>query len=250
MSANEIKALQKKIKEDEQELRSLLKKARIPINYNKLLLKKKKFEQYIAKNKIPKSEKGLPREFNWYYSAFVVKELFLLKLKFENCINSNGVIQQIERLLSSIYNVNHIRSCIKEEDILPLSSLISEEDFAEIDLEEFYPLLSEIFTNEKLMDIVSKIEASAKGDLILVKTVSGTLSRTFSLEERIKYFSPEVNFVIDISSYLGEGKITCQTSLNIDPSLFYPRQFKDYIDFLEGKIDPGLHTELYLTYCQ
>ena len=182
MNANEIKALKEKIKNDEQELRSLLKKARIPINYNKLLLKKKKFEQYIAKNKIPKSEKGLPREFNWYYSAFVVKELFLLKLKFENCINSNGVIQQIERLLSSIYNVNHIRSCIKEEDILPLSSLISEEDFAEIDLEEFYPLLSEIFTNEKLMDIVSKIEASAKGDLILVKTVSGTLSRTFSLE--------------------------------------------------------------------
>ena len=259
MSANEIKALKEKIKESKQTVknqRQLLKKAKLQVVYQKLLLKQKEFEKYLATNKIPKNERGRNKSLCFGYSRLFAKEIFLLKLKFENVINTDIHDYWIVRLLRLIYNVNDIRSCIKEEDILPLNPFVSEEEFGKIDYRNFYPLISEIFTDKKLMEIISKIEDVLENNAYSDDKTIWHLKYLFNLEERVKYFSPELNFAVDIENHCRAEKkgkeygLSYQTSLKLDLSLYHTGWFKEYVLFLEGKIDPDIHTELYLTYCQ
>lgn len=256
MNANEIKALKEKIKNDEKELRTqkkILKDLEMQVRkkevYQNLLTRQKNFARYIATNKMPKNVKGLPKSLCWQYSFLFNKELLLFKLKFENTLNDDSTVQWVVCLLKLVYSVDDIRLCIREEDILPLDPFMSEEDFIKNSDKNYYPLFSRIFTNEKLMEIVGKIEDKKEESALVLHT---HLVVTFSLEERIKFFSPEINFVTDSVNYLQHERqsMSYQTSLNINPSLYPDGWFKPYIKFLEGKIDPDVYIELYLTHCQ
>ena len=243
MSANEIKALKEKIKENKQKLRQLKNE----VVYQELLLKQKKLRHYITVNKLPKRE----GRYLGYYGDLLVKELLLINIKFKKDF---GLFRLgfLTIFLEKLYKVNDTHFCLKEEDILSLGSCVSEEDL--IEKENYNVKLSEIFTEVKLIEIINRVEDAVKYDFTSFRAIIWTINCLFSVEERIKYFSPEVNFIADLTAFphynVTTNPLSFQTSLEIDPSLFYPQKFKDYINFLEGKIDPDLHTELYLTYCQ
>ena len=213
MSANEIKALQKKIKENKQKLLQ----CRNEIVYQELLLKQRKFRHYIATNKLPERE----GKYLGDCGDLLVKELLLLNIKFGKDLGLYRLSSLVIFLKEIIYKVDDICFCLKEEDILPLGPVISEEAYNKRG--SCHRLFfSEIFTNEKLAEIVSKVEDNVKNGFNSAKVAALLLRCFFSVEERIKYFSPEANFSADLRyfpNYIEEG-LTYQTSLNIDPSIF------------------------------
>lgn len=254
MNANEIKALKEEIEKDKQKLKKqqqLVEKTKLRITYRELSIKQKNLRMIIEANKIPQSKRDLvPLK----YTTLFAKEIFLINVRFEGAFKTDHLLNWIERLLENLYKVDNIRLCLKEEDILPLDSFISEKDFIErsSDTRKTCPF-SEIFTEKKLLEITSKIEDLVKNNASSISSI-WSFTCGFNVSERIKYFSPEVNFIFDTVDYVvydtKGDRLTYQTSLNVDPSLFNSNWFKNYINFLEGKIDPDLHTELFLTYCQ
>ena len=110
MSTNEIKDLQKKIKENKQKLRQLKNE----IVYQELFFKQKKLRHYIAVNKLPKREGRYLGE----YSDLVVKELLLINIKFKKDFGLYR-LGFLTIFLKTLYKVNDTHFCLKEEDILP-----------------------------------------------------------------------------------------------------------------------------------
>ena len=271
MSTNEIKALKKKKDRKNEnkigELVELAKYVKRQEDYQQLLLLRNTIELSLALDDpsalIQISSKYIPfRELVRERIRLFEKEHLLAKVRFEGKINEDFIPSNYVYLLRHLYGTIKLESFLKEEDILPLSPFLSEEEFMKKTFKgNCHSSASEIFTDKKLMEIIGKIEE--KATVLSADSVDEMLyfiTFLFSVDERIKYFSPRVNFNIDTDTFWRvpnnrEGilnHLSYQVCLEIPSTsvLWQVRDIKGYVKFLEGKIDPDLYVELYLTYCQ
>ena len=137
MNLNEIKALKEKIEKTENKIEGLVelsKYVKRQEEYQQLLLLRNTVELSLALDDpsalIKISLKYIPfRELVRERIRLFEKEYLLAKVRFEGKINEDVTPSNYVHLLRHLYGTIKLESFLKEEDILPLSPFLSEEEF-------------------------------------------------------------------------------------------------------------------------